>query len=200
MKNVGRLFQKKFKEQLRNKYNPYSINKRTHNHVIHATDSQEQTSHILNYLGYKEGIYHFESENKFVNLPYYIKGFNNFEFKEVDVADLFCNVIEGDSWDNWKLKAISVKESPQYMGLSDDIEIYADYINRFLGGPLQEDYHIHRYKKLYKNFEYLKKPYQNSFIIVEKIDDKYIIRDGLHRACGHVFQKNKMIKICQISK
>jgi hypothetical protein len=94
------LILKKFKEQLRDKYNPYCNNKRTHNHVIHATASQKQTSHIMNYLGYQEGINHFESENKFVNLPYYIKGFNNFEFKEIDVADLFCNVIEGDRWDN----------------------------------------------------------------------------------------------------
>ena len=189
-----------FKEQLRDKYNPYRNNERTHNHVIHATDSQAQTSHILNYLGYKEGINLFESENKFVNLPYYIKGFKNFEFKEIDVTDLFCNVIEGDRWDNWKLKTISMEESPQYRGLSDNIDIYVDYVNTYLGGPLQEDYNIRRYKNLFKDFEYLKEPYQNSFVITEKVDDKYIILDGVHRACSHVFQKNKMIKICQISK
>ena len=191
---------KVFKELLRDRYNPYADGIRTHNHVIHATDSQEQTAHILNYLGYSEGTSIFECENKFINLPYYIKGFNNFEFNEIDVTNLFCNVIEGDSWDNWKVKTVGVKDSPQYRGLSENIEIYAHYIKTFLGGPLQEDYNIQRYKTLYKNFEYLKEPYQNSFVIAEKVDDQYIILDGVHRACSHIIQKNKMIKICQISK
>ena len=65
---------KKFKEELRDKYNPYENDKRTHNHVIHATDSQEQTEHMLYYLGYEEGVDLFESENSFVDLPYYLKG------------------------------------------------------------------------------------------------------------------------------
>jgi hypothetical protein len=49
----------------------------------------------------------------------------------------------------------------------------------FLGGPLQEDYHIHHYKNLCENFKYQKKPYQNTFVIVEKIDDKYFILEGI---------------------
>jgi hypothetical protein len=191
---------KKLKEELRDKYNPYKNKERTHDHVIHATDSQEQTEHMLNYLGYAEGVKLFESENNFVDLPYYIKGYNSFEFKEVNIKTLFCNVVEGENWNNFKSKTIHVKESPQYRGLSEDMNIYENYIYKYLGGPLHENYNLERYKILYENFEYLKEPYQNSFVIAEKLEDKYIILDGLHRASSHIYQGNKKIKICQISK
>lgn len=191
---------KKFKEELRDKYNPYENDKRTHNHVIHATDSQEQTEHMLYYLGYEEGVDLFESENSFVDLPYYLKGYKNFEFKTADADKLFCNIIDGNSWDDFKSKTVYVKESPQYKGLSEDMSIYENYIKKYLGGPLQENYNTQRYKKIYEDFEYLKEPYQNSFVIVEKREDKYIILDGLHRACSHIYQGNKEMKICQISK
>lgn len=187
------------KEALRDKYNPYLNEKRTHDHVIHATDSQEQAEHMLKYLGYKD-VKLFECENRFVDLPYYIKGYKNFEFKIVKIDELFCNVIEGKSWDDCRPKIMHVKESPQYRGLSENMNIYEEYIAKYLGGPLQENYNIERYKKVYEKFEYLKEPYQNSFVIVEKRDAKYIILDGLHRACTYIYQGSKEIKICQISK
>lgn len=191
---------KQFKEELRDKYNPYKKGKRTHNHVIHATDSQEQTEQMLKYLGYEEGASLFECENVFVDLPYYLKGYKNFEFKIVSTDTLFCNIIEGNSWDNFSSKTVQVRESPQYRGISVDMSIYEEYIAKYLGGPLQENYNTQRYKKVYENFEYLQEPYQNSFVIVERKEDKYIILDGLHRACCHIHQENKEIKICQISK
>ena len=191
---------KAFKEKLRDKYNPYEHEKRTHNHVVHATDSQEQTEHMLHYLGYKEGVNFFECENGFVDLPYYIKGHNNFELKVIQVDKLFCNIIEGKDWDNFSSKIVPIKESPQYKGLSEDMSLYEEYINKYLGGALQEDYNIGRYKKVYEEFTYLQDPYQNSFVVVKKIKNKYIILDGLHRACSHVHQGNRGIKVCQILK
>ena len=47
---------KVFKEELRDKYSPYENGERTHNHVIHATDSEAQTEHMLKYLGYEDGV------------------------------------------------------------------------------------------------------------------------------------------------
>ena len=191
---------KDFKERLRDKYNPYENGVRTHHHVIHATDSQEQTEHILKYLGYKQGVRYFECENKFVDLPYYLKGYEKFAFKSVDVSDLYCNIIEGESWSNYSSKIAHITESPQYRGLAEEMGIYEKYISTYLGGPLKDNYNIERYKKVYEGFEYLKEPYHNSFVIVEQKEGKYIILDGLHRASAHAYQGNKRIRICQISK
>ena len=191
---------KQFKEKLRDKYNPYEDDKRTHNHVIHATDSESQTEHMLNYLGYKEGVSLFESEYKFINVPYYINGHTSFLFKQISVENLYCNIIEGESWNKYKSKIVRVEESPQYLGLIKNMNIYQMYVDKYIGGALQEDYNLDRYKKLYENFEYLKTPYQNSFILVDKIDDRYIVLDGLHRACSHMKNGNKKIKVCQLIK
>ncbi len=191
---------KVFKESLRDKYNPYENGERTHHHVIHATDSQDQTEHILKYLGYEQGLRYFECENKFVDLPYYLKGYEKFEFKSIDISDLYCNTIEGGSWSNYNSKTVHITLSPQYRGLAEDMSIYEKYISHYIGGPLKDNYNLERYKKVYEGFEYLKEPYENSFVIVEQSEGRYIILDGLHRACAHLYQGNKRIRICQISK
>lgn len=191
---------KKFKEILRDKYNPYENGKRTHNHVIHATDSQDQTDHMLHYLGYAEGVKLFDKPTKIVAMPYYLKGYNKFDFITLKTDDIFCNIIDGESWNKFTSNSVKIKQSPQYLGLTQDMKIYENYIDKYLGGPLQENYSLDRYARLSDCFEYLKTPYETSFVIVEKVEDKFIILDGLHRACNHISQGHKEIKVCQISR
>lgn len=191
---------KKFKEELRDKYNLYENGKRTHNHVIHATDSQDQTSHMLHYLGYEQGVELFDKPTKIIDMPYYLKGYNKFNFIVLDIKNIYCNIIDGKSWDDFNSNTVKVQESPQYLGLTKDMKIYENYIDKYLGGPLQENYNLDRYRKLSDNFEYLKAPYETSFVLVEKIDGKFIILDGLHRACNHISHEHKEIKVCQISR
>ena len=105
---------KVFKEELRDKYNPYENGEKTHNHVVHATDSQEQTNHILRYLGYKEGVKLFDKPAKIVGMPYYLKGYSKFYFTVLKVEDILCNVIDGESWDNFSSKSVEIEQSPQY--------------------------------------------------------------------------------------
>ena len=199
-RHIESLALRKFKEKLRVKYNPSKYNTITHNHVIHATDSELQTHKMLKLIGFKKGVYGFKKENKFLKLPYYIKDRSSFKFCMVDVDELYCNTIEGDSWDSFSIKTISIKDSPQYKGISKNMSIYENYIKKYLGGPLQEDYNLERYKNLVNNFEYLKEPFQSSFVITMKINNRQIIIDGLHRASCHIFNGNNKIKICQILK
>lgn len=189
-----------FKEELRNKYNSYDNGNRTCNHVVHTTDSQEHTHYILKYLGYNEGVKLFNKTTTAVSMPYYLKNYNIFDFIVIKCNDIFCKVLEGNSWDDFSVKVVGVRESPQYLGLTKDISIYQKYLDKFLGGPLQEYYNVERYTKLRENFEHLKASYKTSFVIVEKKNGKYIILDGLHRACIHVSQGNSEIKVCKISK
>jgi hypothetical protein len=191
---------KKFKEMLRDKYNPRKNGIRTHDHVIHATDSEKQTEQLLQYLGYKEGIRLFQDKKKTIEMPYYMTGYTSFEIKKVKTNSLYCNIIEGSSWDDCRPKMVSIKDSPHYAGLNKDIKIYYDYITRFAGGPLQEDYNIDRFLSLSKKFNYLEKPYNTSFVIVEESDNKLIIHDGLHRAAIHIHQGHEEIIICRIAR
>ena len=188
---------KKLKEKLRDKYNPYENNIRSHNHIIHATDSEFQADKLLKYLGYKEGVNLFIKEHKFINIPYYLKGFKKFKVKNISCEKLNCSVIEGESWTKFKVKNLKIQDSPQFLGLTN-LKIYEEYIKKFIGGPLQDDYNIQKFKKMTKEFKYLQAPYENSLILVEKKGEYYQVLDGLHRACIHFSNGNKNIKVCEL--
>jgi len=191
---------KKFKEYLRDKYNPYENGKRTHHHVVHATDSEEQTQKMLYFLGYTQGVAIFQKIHSVVSLPYYLNDYNLFHFLQIDVQNLYAKIVDGESWDNSFTKIVPLQETPHYLGLCKDMDLYEEYIEKFLGGALQEDYSVQRYETLVENFNYLQEPYANSFILVERVDDKYIILDGLHRASCYIMQGKKEIKVCHIFK
>lgn len=187
---------KSFKEFLRDKFNPYENNKRTHNHIIHATDNSTQTHCLLKLLGFKEGIKIFE-EDKFIKLPYYLKGYKNFEIKKINMNNLYANIVKGENWEIFELELTSLDKTPHYLGIQN-IEVYQNYIDKFLGGPLTDYYNSKRYQKLINNFQYLQGNFINNYIIVKKIDNKFIILDGLHRASILYSQGHKEIIVCQV--
>lgn len=191
---------KSFKDRVRDKFNPRENGKRSENHVIHATDSEEQAHHLLKYLGYEEGLAIFTKDNSVFGLPYYLKGYSRFIIKEINTDELYCTVMVGKSWDDYRTERRLLRESPQYLGLTSDITIYRDYISRFIGGGLQENYNLDKYLKLSSNFEYLSAPFETSYVLAEIVEGKFLIVDGMHRATIHLSQGKQRIKICQISK
>lgn len=191
---------KEFKESLRDKYNPYENEERTHNHVIHATDSQEQTNKMLEYLGYKKGIKLFNNLHTPINMPYYLDGYRNYRFKILLLDEIFCNIASGETQNNFTLKTIKIQQSPQYKGITENMSLYRQYIDKYLGWALYDDYNLEKYSELSNSFEYLAPPHQTSFIIVRKVEGKFVILDGLHRASNCVKQGYKEVKVCLVSK
>ena len=172
-----------FKESIRDLFNEKKNDRRTENHVIHASDNEKQTDYILKYLGFN-GISDLNWTDKNINLPYYFKEYkyNEINIKKTLLNTLYCNILVGNR-ENYSTKLMKVNESPHYEGLVKDIRIYSDYINQFLGGPLTEDYTVKRYLSASKNLKYLQPPFYQSFIVVRKNENnQYIILDGLHRA------------------
>ena len=47
---------KLLKERIRDNYNKRKDDRRTEEHVIHASDNQDQTDYILRYLGFNDGL------------------------------------------------------------------------------------------------------------------------------------------------
>ena len=74
----------------------------------------------------------------------------------------------------------------------EDKKIYQEYIDRFIGGPLTDDYSLDKYLKLVKSFEYLKEPYENKYIAARRLHGGgYVVADGLHRAAIMCYRKVK---------
>jgi len=182
---------KEIKELIRDKFNPYENNKRSHNHIVHATDNESQSDYLLKYLGFKNGILDVIKKNMF-DLPHYIN-LEDFEIIKIPLDKLYANILKGSLY-KYQIILTPLKQTPHYKALSSgDFKIYENYINKFLGGPLKEYYSVEKFKKLSKNFVYLKAPFENNYIVVVKKDDKYIIADGIHRACNLANEKEIIV-------
>jgi len=188
---------KKFKEELRDKFNPRINGKRTEDHVIHASDNEAQTDYILKHLGFRKGVNLFQPATKIIDIPYYLNLKSSIAIKKVKIDDLYCRVVYGAK-ENFKLEIKKITDSPQFKGLTD-ISIYRDYINKFLGGALSKDYNVENFRKLADNFSYLESPFELNYIIAAKQHNRLIILDGLHRASILKYMNYEDAKIAILS-
>ena len=189
---------KALKERIRDRFNPRIDGKRTENHVIHASDSSAQTDYILKYLSFPEGVKMFETTEYPVKLPYYIKNDRNIKIRRLPLSDLTANIVVGENRYDYTIVPMELEETPHYKGLTKNIEIYDDYIKRFLGGPLTEDYHGGKLLELYRNMRYLGKGYENCFVVVKRKGSRYVVMDGLHRASVLLARREKEIIVAEM--
>lgn len=189
---------KKLKTEIRERFNPYKEGKMTHDHIIHATDNEEQTHHILNAIG-DIGIEKYYQPNLY-SVPFFLKKQTSYEIKEITFECLVCGQASGDS-DNFSIIQMPVDKSVQYKALhgGDGEAEYQQYIDNYLGTALKADHSVNKYLNLKENFKYLSANHANSYVIVKKLStEKYLIMDGLHRAALHLSQNFKKIKVCII--
>ena len=191
---------KRLKESIRDTYNQRKDDQRSEDHVVHASDNEQQTDYILCYLGFKEGVNYLKREpNKILKSKYYIEPFLNFTIKKVDIEKLYCNVIKGNR-ESYSIIRVPLDQTPHFACLSGKPETYQKYIEDFLGGPLTDNYSLDYFLNLSKNFNYLDGDHSNDYILVERIDpDSYLILDGLHRATNLKYhgQKNVIIAVIE---
>jgi len=184
----------KYKNIIRDKFNEKKEDRRTENHVIHASDNEIQVHYLLKYLGFEEGVHRFaRHKNKPIKVPHFIKSFEEFKIHEVYINDLRCNTLVED-----KHKTIVIEESPQYRFLEGFEDKYRSYIKKYQGTKLKAYYDLHKYKQISNNFEYLSSGHETSFVIVKKVEDKYLVLDGLHRASIVKYQGNEKIIVAEI--
>ena len=168
---------KRFKEKLRDLYNERKNDRRTENHVIHATDNQKQTDYLLRYLGYRDGLKTIiEHSNQYLKSPWHLGNVTKFTIEQVAVNEVKCRTIIGG-----KPEICEIEESPHYRTLTGENDSYEDYLKRYQGVFLQDDYTITKFKKMADSFKYLSCGHENDYILVRQDDNKYIVCDGLHR-------------------
>lgn len=182
-RHVESLTLKKFKEKIRDRFNERKEDRRSENHVIHASDNQQQTDYILKYLGYSDGIKYLERKpNGIIKCPNHLKSFDIITIKEIDINKIFCSII---NFENNKAKLVQkpLSESPHYKAVSENKSYYVKYLQEFQGDLLKDNYSEEKFYNLLKNLKYLEGKNKTSYIIVkEEKPDFYVILDGLHRA------------------
>ena len=183
---------KRVKEEMRDKFNPKENGRRTEDHVIHASDNPSQVNHLLKFLGFADGILHFErSPNPILSVPYHIPSFSLFKVKKISFSQLYCRILKGDI-NNYIMEICPLEESPHYKYLTGDRESYQNYRKKYGGYLLTDDHSVENLEKLFQNHSYLQSPYNTSYIIVEEFyPNNYYILDGFHRAAKLLFLQQK---------
>lgn len=170
------------KAKIRDQYNPRDENgSRTENHVVHFSDNELQSDYILKYLGFNDGVRHFQSLSEIVRMPHHLEFNQTFVVKEVQIDTLYCNVLGGEM-NKPEVNRVSICSSPHYLGMKNEMSIYSEYLNKYRGRGLTDFYSVRKFQKLINNFDYLSKFYSDAYILVRDEDGTLVIQDGLHRA------------------
>ena len=188
------------KEILRNKYNPFVKGKRTEEHVIHASDYESQTEHLLEILNLGDLDNFKSSKNRFLEIPYHLPPIKNFTLKKIDIDRIHCSIITGEL-QNLEKQIIPITETPHYKYVNGNKSEYLNYYKKYGGLLLTDDHNTDSFDNLINEFNYARFSDEGHFIIVEQIqDNKYKIWDGVHRAAILKSNNSKTITAAVINK
>jgi hypothetical protein len=172
---------KDIKNTIRAKYNPKYNGVLSDEHVIHCSDDECQSMQLLKLAGFKESLYYRMLHDE-LPFPWFIGPPTEYRFIHVDVDHLVCGQIDSP----YTTKFVPVKESVQYAYLQGDRDKYSNYISNSIGKELQVYYSEKKFNNLISAFSY-SSYIKSNLIIVKKINEVYLILDGLHRASLLVF-------------
>jgi hypothetical protein len=179
------------KNNIRNLFNPKHSNPNfrippldygvSHEHVIHASDYEEQVDYYLKILGHKEGIGYLINDNYGLTFskPFYIPRPKSYSFEKIPINLIKANILFTTHKEVEK-KVLPIKDTPHFQALSSDIQIYKNYLYTYRFTYLCDDYSVDKFLKMKTlRQDEIKKI---SPIILNKSGDSYIILDGVHRA------------------
>jgi len=172
---------KRVKEAIRERWNPRHAGVRGEEHVVHASDNEHQTAHMLEVLGFAEGLDLFQPPKRTLDAPDYLGPVDRFQVRTMSLDELDCSILQGDRYDFSHVRR-NLADSPHYQGLTQDMDIYQAYVERFRGVALTEDYGAEKFRRLQAELAYLQAPYEGRYVIVREDEQGCLVRDGLHRA------------------
>jgi FkbM family methyltransferase len=168
---------KAIKEEIRNRFNPRKDGKRTEDHVIHASDFESQTEHILEILGLPPVAFYTRRPNRDLDVPYHLPPFENYKLKEVPVDSLYANILGRG--------VVPISQSPHYRYVLGDRESYQAYHAAHFGRELTDDHLPEAFDRLIASFDsnrVLDRGNRSFIVAVKRPDQGYQILDGVHRA------------------
>ena len=156
-------------------------------HVIHASDFEEQVENILEIFGMKN----YDSWFTYWKNKYQPTNGINTLVKNVKLDSIQLRILDN----NGDIRICKIEDSPHYKFLCGDTQEYEEYWERFSGIYLKEDHSPNSFKKLAKDFDYLRSPYDTSYIKIKGSGNNYGSLDGDHRLCILKSQQRESIKV-----
>ncbi|EKF9988718.1 ParB N-terminal domain-containing protein [Vibrio cholerae] len=161
------------KAQIRNKYNPRLDGKLSEEHVIHASDNEQQSYDIMRLFKIPKEI-SIRSQSG----TYHINKGNSYQLRYVKLNDIYCFNFE---LNDKKIRRVErdLINSVQYDFIQGNKEKYEEYLDMFLGVSLHDLYSSTKFENFIHGFEFERCP---PILIKEDSKGRYYILDGLHRA------------------
>lgn len=193
-KHIECLKIKEIKELIRNKFNERKNDRRTEDHVIHASDNEAQTHHILKYLGYKNGLKSILNKNKLFNIPHHIDKVSKVILRRASLHNLYARKLT----DSGTTELVKLSQMPHYLSIINKSNEYDVYIRKHRGFGLTDYYSGKKFNSLISNLEYLKGNYPHNYILVKNENNQFIILDGVHRASILLSRNETVITVAEV--
>jgi len=168
---------KAIKEEIRDRFNPRRDGKRTEDHVVHASDFESQTEHVLEILGLPPVAYFTRRPNRELDVPYHLPPFENYVLKEVPVDSLYANILGRG--------VVPISQTPHYRYLLGEQAAYRAYHAAHFGRELTDDHLPETFDRLIASFDsnrFLEHGNKSYIVAVQRPGQEYQILDGVHRA------------------
>lgn len=191
--NISRI-----KWNIRGLFNPRIDGQRTEEHVIHASDSEEQVDYCLRLIGNQQGIQYLAAErsNLPFNKPYHIDRPDVFTFRTIEMSELRANILTDLSDSDVKVALVKIEQTPHYQALKNGSEVYSNYLKRFRYTSLTDNHSLNSLRRM----SFLTEQQIKSFdpVIVTPDNGHYRIIDGVHRAAVAAFRGLDRIKCVEV--
>lgn len=191
---------KRIKDRIRDMYNPRAGGVRTEEHVIHASDYEEQVDYFLKMLGRPEGIYYLYEDNKKLPFkkPYHIPHPQTYTFRTLSLDRLWAAVLVDTGSKHVRTELRKVHDTPHFQGLRTDGQVYTEYINRYRCTYLTDDYSLERFLTMNELSDYRVKSLPP--ILITPVAGGFEIRDGVHRAAVTLNHGIETIRCVEIAR
>lgn len=183
----------KLKWDIRELFNPKHQNKNffisdklsrgvTHNHVIHANDTENEVFYIFKYLKLQNPFYYVRNSclTERIDGDFHLDFFSNYTIKNININEIKCNISDRG--------VINIEETPHYKFVNGEEDEYISYFNKYIGTSLTQNHTPNRFRGLIRNFDYNNYNNNNYYLII--VNSKYVVQDGLHRLS--ILKKNNI--------
>ena len=149
----------------------------TADHIIHATDNEQQADDLLRFFNNGKGLRNFNTESQGIFSENHLQSRNEFSIKSISLTELL-GVVFDKLGNRTYCRIDSTPHYEHLLGLSK----YSEYISTH---HFKRLHNLHCGDHFYMTFEQIKNSNQLIKPIIlspTKSEGRYIILDGLHRA------------------
>jgi hypothetical protein len=195
-------FINRIKIKIRNRFNPRHSNKEfqippldkgvSHEHVIHASDYEEQVDYTLKLLGYTQGIAFFDNDALPFEKPYHVERPRNYVLKSVPIRSLKASIISDVGKEGACFELLDISQTPHFKLLFHGTDEYRRYLDQFHYSLLMDDHCCENLLKMKTLAESEVRAFKR--ILVERIQSGYRIVDGVHRAAVSLYHGINVVR------